>query len=321
MHNLWYQRHLFCYILWPFSCLYRFVIFIRRLLYRIGIFKSHRVNAPVIVVGNMTVGGTGKTPLVIALTQALKKQGLHPGIILRGFRGKSKTWPQTVTASSDPVLVGDEAVLLAMKTNVPVMAGPNRALSAKKLMTDYACDIIVSDDGLQHYALARDIEIAVIDGSRRAGNGFCLPAGPLREPLSRLKWVDFLVVNGKANNDEFEMQFVLTDIVNLCDPTQTIDAHDCQNKKVLAIAGIGNPNRFFDSLRLLHFSFETKIFSDHYFFHQKDFNAYNADVILMTEKDAVKCRDFADSRFYVVRGQAILPEQFYCAVVRKMSDR
>lgn len=318
MNPIWYRNNPLRFFLFPFSILYRVIIFIRYFFYRLGIFKTHRVNAPVIVVGNITVGGTGKTPLVIALIEALKKRGFHPGIILRGYRGKSKTWPQYVDAKSNPILVGDEAVLLATKTNVPVMAGPNRVKSSEKLISDYHCDVIVSDDGLQHYALVRDIEMAVIDSSRRFGNKFCLPAGPLREPISRLKTVDFIVANGKAQAGEFSMQFVMEDIVSIIDGS-VISIHKLQaHKKIIAIAGIGNPDRFFESLRSLDLQFETKIFPDHYQFEKKDFDSLDANVIVMTEKDAIKCGAFADSRFYVVKGHAVLDVHLMPLIFNKL---
>ncbi len=318
--KIWYQPNTLKYFLYPFSLLYRLIISIRQFCYKIKLFKSYRVSAPVIVVGNITVGGTGKTPLVIALIDELKKHGFHPGIILRGYRGKSSTWPQYVTAKSDPILVGDEAVLLATKTNVPVMAGPNRVKSAEKLIADYHCDVIVSDDGLQHYALVRDIEIAVIDSSRRFGNGFCLPAGPLREPIFRLKSVDFIVANGKARAGEFSMQFVVDNIISVVDGSvmRVDEVRAC--KKIHAIAGIGNPQRFFESLRSLNLQFETTLFPDHYQFQKKDIESLQADIILMTEKDAIKCRDFEDSRLYVVAGHAVLDRRFLQIILEKISS-
>ena len=318
MNRIWYHPNILKYFLYPFSLVYCLIIFIRQFLYKIKLLKAHHVNAPVIVVGNITVGGTGKTPLVITLIDELNKHGFHPGIILRGYRGKSKTWPQYVDAKSDPILVGDEAVLLTTKTKVPVMAGPNRVTSAEKLIADYHCDVIVSDDGLQHYSLARDIEIAVIDSSRRFGNGFCLPAGPLREPISRLKTVDFIVANGKTNPGEFEMKFVISDVVSIVDGRviRVDEIRKC--KKIFAIAGIGNPERFFESLRSLNLLFETKIFPDHYQFQKKDFDVLDADVILMTEKDAIKCRDFADHRLYALTGQAEMDVRLLDLIITRL---
>ncbi len=322
INHIWYEKNIFCYFLFPISLLYRFIISMRKFLYKIKLFKSHKINIPVIVVGNITVGGTGKTPLVIALVKSLQKQGFSPAVITRGYGGKNKVWPHYVDENSDPLLVGDEAVLIAKNTGVPVVAGPNRVADALLLLRRdksrlYECNIIISDDGLQHYALARDIEIAVIDSTRRFGNGFCLPAGPLREPKNRLKTVDFIVANGKANPGEFEMQFVIDDIINLNDNNKKLNLSELSHKKIMAVAGIGNPERFFESLRACTISFTTKIFPDHHAFSKNDFDCIHADIILMTEKDAIKCNSFADDRFCVVRGHAVIDEMLFQAVIAR----
>lgn len=317
--NIWYQKNLITLILYPLSLLYRVIISLRQFLYQKNIFKSHRVSVPVIIVGNITVGGTGKTPLVIALVDVLKKNGFHPGIISRGYRGKSKTWPRAVNAKSNPMEVGDEPVLLAKNTDVPVVVGPNRVATAQKLLADFQCDVIVSDDGLQHYALARDIEIVVIDASRRFGNGFCLPAGPLRESINRLKTADFIVANGAAHTGEFQMDFELVDIVNVQDESKTINFSDCENKKITVIAGIGNTERFFSDLRNKQLKFSKHVFPDHYFFQKKDFENLTDEIILMTEKDAIRCRDFCDARYWAVRGRANLSDDMMRLVMKKLS--
>lgn len=305
-----YQKNIFSYLLFPFSLIYRAVISARLFLYQKNILKIRRVAVPVIVVGNITLGGTGKTPLVIALVKELQKHGFHPGIITRGYRGKNKTWPCVVEKNSEAFLYGDEAVLMAQKTGVPVVAGPVRFEDATLLLENFPIDVIISDDGLQHYALHRDIEIAVVDGMRRFGNGFCLPAGPLREPLSRLNHVNFVVTNG------IEMQFFIDDIVNLVDENKKLEAVD--HKKIMAIAAIGNPERFFQSLKEKNLVFNTKIFPDHYHFEKNDLEKLSCDIIIMTEKDAVKCRAFADARCYVARGGVTLNADFVSKIISKM---
>ncbi|OGT42831.1 MAG: tetraacyldisaccharide 4'-kinase [Gammaproteobacteria bacterium RIFCSPHIGHO2_12_FULL_40_19] len=318
INHIWYQQNILKYFLYPFSLIYRFIIATRFFLYRIQFFKSYRINVPVIVVGNISVGGTGKTPLVILLVNALQKAGFQPGIITRGYSGKSKTWPQCVAEFSNPTMVGDEAVLIAKNTRLPVIAGSNRVNSARQLIRDFQCNIIISDDGLQHYALARDIEIAVIDSTRRLGNGFCLPAGPLREPKKRLKSVDFIVANGKAYADEYAMQFVIDDIVNIIDETKKITIAECENKKIIALAGIGNPERFFESLRMLGLAFTPIIFKDHHHFQKSDIVFENDEIIVMTEKDAVKCRSFADERHFYVRGHAVVDDQLISEIILRI---
>lgn len=310
INKIWYQKNIICYFLFPLSLLYRAIIFIRRFLYQYKIFSVTRVTVPVIVVGNITVGGTGKTPLVIALVNFLKTNGLRPGVVTRGYRKKSKA-ACVVDQNSDPIFVGDEAVLIAKNTNVPVISGANRAKNAKLLIEKFQCDVIVSDDGLQHYALARDLEIAVIDSSRRFGNGFCLPAGPLREPISRLKSVDCIVANGIAQSGEFSMQFILDDVISVIDDNKKILFSELAHKKIMALAGIGNPKRFFDALTVKNLTFDKKIFPDHYPFQKKDFEGIFADIILMTEKDAVKCRAFADARFFYARGHVQVDSRFF----------
>lgn len=318
MQKIWHEKKLFSYALFPLSLLYRLIISLRYFFYKIHIFKSQKFPVPIIIVGNITVGGTGKTPLVIAIIKELIKHGFRPGIITRGYGGKSKIWPQHVNKNSDPILVGDEAVLLAKNTKVPVIAGPNRCLSVAKLLKEFQCNVIVSDDGLQHYALSRDIEIAVMDQTRQLGNGFCLPAGPLREPKNRLKTVDFVVTNG--GKDPYAMDFVIDTIVNLLDETKTLDLNNLSDKRIIAIAGIGNPNRFFDSLKSLNIIFEKKIFPDHYYFKKEDIDIKDADIILMTEKDAVKCHNIADSRHFVVRGQVMVDENFLNQLMKRVSE-
>lgn len=337
--NIWYKQNIFQYILFPFSLIYLLIIVIRRMLYQFHILKSYRAPVPVIIVGNITVGGTGKTPLVIAIANALKKYGLHPGIITRGYRGKNKTWPILVNETADPALVGDEAVLMAKQTKLPIVAGPNRAENVRLLLKTNACNVIISDDGLQHYALARDIEIAVIDGTRQCGNGFCLPAGPLREPRSQLDSVDFVVINdggilcqqpsvndvtdikttyqkpSVSENTRYSMHFDIITIQNILN--STILALPI-TKSVFAVAGIGNPQRFFNSLRELSIPFIEKTFPDHHAFNKQDFNFASPDsIIILTEKDAVKCVTFADERFYVAKGVAKIDEDFFVSLVKR----
>ena len=185
----------------PLGFLFSDAVKFRKFLYRLGVLKTHTLPVPVIVVGNITVGGTGKTPLIIWLARFLKDSGFKPGIISRGYGGQAESWPQWVAANSDAKNVGDEALLIAKQTGCPMAVGPLRVDAANMLLKQADCNVILSDDGLQHYALNRDIEIAVIDGERRFGNGYCLPAGPLREPIERLQSVDFIIVNGEKSEE------------------------------------------------------------------------------------------------------------------------
>lgn len=311
--DIWYGRSPWVWPLLPLSALYCAVVAARRWSYRIGVKKPHRLNVPVIVVGNLTVGGTGKTPLVIWLARFLRAQGYHPGLIARGYGGKAAHWPQTVTADSNPAQVGDEPVLLVRATGCPMVVAPDRVAAARALLAENDCNVIISDDGLQHYALGRDIEIAVIDGERRFGNGHCLPAGPLREPASRLSGVDLIVANGAAMAGEYALRVEADDAVNLVSGERHALEH-FRAQPVHAIAGIGHPARFFNALRETGLSIETHAFPDHHAYRPDDL-AFGDAALLMTEKDAVKCHDFARPNFWSVGTRVGLPDDFGARVL------
>ena len=308
----WYQPFdVATFLLLPFSVLFCGLSILRRLCYHAEIFKTTRLQVPVIVVGNITVGGTGKTPLVIALVQYLKARGLKPGVISRGYGGKSPSWPQAVSHDSNPLMVGDEAVIIANRCRCPVSVGPDRVQAAQALLEQHQCDVIVSDDGLQHYALARDIEIVVIDGQRRLGNGLCLPAGPLRELPSRLKSVDFVVANGKALENEFNMELKCYAFYHVMDETKLKPLNAFEGQSVHAVAGIGNNDRFFMALQDLGIQTKSCSFPDHYRYKRRDVTFNDHMPVLMTEKDAVKCRRFSGIDAWYLRIDALLPNQFY----------
>jgi len=275
---------------------------------------------PVIVIGNISVGGTGKTPLVIFLAQWLKSQGYQPGIVSRGYGGKATHWPQEVTADSDPILVGDEPVLIAKRTSCPMAVSPNRPEAVQKLINENKCNIIISDDGLQHYALGRDIEIAVINGQQKFGNGFLLPAGPLREPVSRLKSVDFVVTNGQGTFpfSTFKMQLIPGEIYQVSHPMNKLNLDDI-HQPIQAIAGIGNPQRFFDTLKSLNLQIIEHPFPDHHAFKLKDIDFGQDALILMTEKDAVKCQAFANERCWCLPVEAKVDAKFIQNLQKKLN--
>jgi len=240
--DAWYKEMYISTWFMPLSMFYVDVIRLRRWLYKTGRLQRVRLPVPVIIVGNLTVGGTGKTPLVVWIVEYLTQQGYKPGVISRGYAGDANQLPQTVTADSDPAEIGDEPLLLARRCACPVVIGANRPAAAKHLLAHNDCDVIISDDGLQHYALQRDIEIAVIDGERRFGNGYCLPVGPLREPQERIKEVDLVVVNGgdELQEGEHAMQCQGGSLINL----RTGERKPLANFAGLtchAVAGIGNP--------------------------------------------------------------------------------
>jgi tetraacyldisaccharide 4'-kinase len=308
----------------PLSWLFAVLSFLRRYLYKIHWLKSYRVAVPVIVVGNINVGGTGKTPLVIWLAEQLTLAGYKPGIISRGYGGSAKQVAQ-VLSSSDPAIVGDEAVLIATRTACPVFVSANRVAAAQNFLASFPeCNVIISDDGLQHYRMQRDVEIVVYDAVKGFGNGALLPAGPLRESISRLKTVDAIVCNGKSDQsnvfESIEMQLESGPFYNLLAVDQKVDAQAFSEKKVVAIAGIGNPARFFESLKRLGVQFESRAYSDHYPFQAEDFNGIDADIIVMTEKDAVKCRAFAQSNYWVLPVNAVIKNGLMPAILSKISN-
>lgn len=281
---------------------------------------------PVIVVGNITVGGTGKTPLVAALVSVLQQRGYCPGIISRGYGARIGRFPAVVLADSDPAMLGDEPVMLAEMTGVPVVIAPDRPSGARCLLSSHECDVIISDDGLQHYALVRHIEIVVLDGVRWVGNGRCLPAGPLREPVGRLASVDFVVANGKPVVEAGEMvshvmELVPTRLVNL-KSGKSISPSDRGefNEPVHAVAGTGHPDRFFDTLRSLGFVIRERAFPDHHAYGPEHFVFADRQPVIMTGKDAVKCRHFAHDNWWYLAVEAKLPDSFQEQVSARLSD-
>jgi tetraacyldisaccharide 4'-kinase len=290
-------------LLLPLSLIFGAVAGIRRLGYRLGVNRTQRFPVPLIVVGNITVGGTGKTPLVVWLAQHLRRHGWRPGIVSRGYGGKAAHWPQQVRADSDPASVGDEAVMLAALTGCPMCVGPDRPAAVQALLAHTDANIVISDDGMQHYALARDLEVAVIDGERRLGNGFLLPAGPLREPKSRLDRVDLVVVNGQGGEGEFSMKLFQPLLRPLAGGSEK-DISELAGRAVHAVAGVGNPQRFFQLLTRQGIEIKPHPFPDHHPFDAEDLKFNDGLPILMTEKDAVKCRRLPCRDCWVVRVDA-----------------
>jgi tetraacyldisaccharide 4'-kinase len=319
LQKQWYRIGLWHLLLIPLSWLFGLLAAIRRGLYRIRLLPSSSLSVPIVVVGNISVGGTGKTPLVIWLVEHLKQHGYRPGIISRGYGGNAGD-VLPVHEGSDPAITGDEPVLLAKRSQCPVWVGRDRVRTAQALLeTHPQCDIIVSDDGLQHYRLSRDFEIAVIDGNRGFGNGYLLPAGPLRESPQRLTTVDAVVVNGDGVYvDAYTMQLKTGAFHNLQSPEKMASATDFSGRSICAVAGIGNPARFFQYLHDLGLQFEERIFADHHAFQAADLQSIAADVILMTEKDAVKCTAFAQPDWWYLPVTAAVDQGLIARILQRL---
>jgi tetraacyldisaccharide 4'-kinase len=306
-------------LLRPLSWLFRIATSARRFFYRY-LFARKRSLIPVIVVGNISVGGTGKTPLLIALADEARRRGLRVGIVSRGYGGNASIFPLSVDGNTSVAVCGDEPAMMAQRLGVPVVIDPDRARAVAAL--EGRCDVILSDDGLQHYAMARDIEIVVVDAARGFGNGLCLPAGPLREPLSRLRTVDFLVANGvdtvrflPHHYDFVEMQLRPTACIHVA-TGERMTAEDFfrQHPSVHAVAGIGHPQRFFSTLRTLGTVVIEHPFPDHFHYAPSDLQFADVFPVVMTEKDAVKCRQMNLQQAWYVEVDACLPETFFHAV-------
>jgi len=286
--------------LWPLQWLFALLTAARRQLFRWRVLPSFRAPVPVIIIGNLTVGGSGKTPLVIALIEHLKQQQYRPGVVSRGYGSKADHYPYVVSGQSVATQCGDEPLLIYQRTQVPVVVDPNRVRAAQKLL-ELGCDIILSDDGLQHYALARDMEIVVVDAVRQFGNRQLLPAGPLREPVRRLRRANLVVCNGAVIPaiSEHGFRLELQQAVSLHSRQQQKPLSAFRGRPVHAFAGIGHPPRFFDALKAQGLQVIAHPQADHQAYRPAQF-AELSGVILMTEKDAVKCRDFSlDSAWYV----------------------
>jgi tetraacyldisaccharide 4'-kinase len=315
--SAWYEGRWWLWLLLPLAWLLQLIAWLRR---HWLIIHAKPLTVPVIVVGNIAVGGTGKTPLIIAVAKHLQAQGRKPGIVSRGYGGHAPHYPFDVTSTSDPAHSGDEPLLIAMETECPVIVGSDRVKSAERLIEKFGCDVILSDDGLQHYKLARQFEICVVDGRRQMGNGFCMPAGPLRESPARLNDVSCVVVNGDqglttATSAVVANMELKPSVWRRVDgqAEQAVDQLPWADKPglVKAVTGIGNPQRFFDTLETQGLSVEGKAFADHYAFTEADLAFAADEPLLMTAKDAVKCQTFAKPSWWYLVVEAHLDSAFW----------
>ena len=331
IQRAWRKKNaLYLFVLIPLSWLFALIVYLRRWIYRSGILKSHALPVPVIIVGNIHTGGSGKTPFVIWLVQQLKLLGYHPAVISRGYGGTVKL-PTAVDANSDPRMVGDEPVLIAIRCDCPIWVGVDRVKVGNELLKAHPeCNVIISDDGLQHYRLKRDMEIAVIDAHNYLKNAHLLPAGTLRESMARLRTVDAVIKNGELSaeiehsasvENAYRMQLNGSEFYNLADQDLKANASEFKRKIVKAMAGIGNPARFFEHLRQLGLNFASASFDDHHPYTAMDIAKLECDILLMTEKDAVKCKSFAKPHHWVLPIDATIEGDLMQLVLRKMHHR
>ena len=309
--KLWYGKHPLRWLLWPLAIIYSLVVRLRRgFLLR---FCQQQFPVPVVVIGNLTVGGVGKTPLVIALAKQMQAKGLRVGIVSRGYGAKSKYYPHEIGLEDSAELVGDEPLLIAKKTGCPVVISPKRVDAVHYLLDKHQSQIILSDDGLQHYAMGRAIEIVVIDGLRQLGNGLCLPAGPLREKPDRLRESDFIVVNGGGESwpDAYPMSLQPGELTHLA--SGVFADIESLSSPVAAVAAIGHPQRFFTTLENMGITLKKYPFPDHHHF-QKNELQFGEKTVVMTEKDAVKCQSFAADTWYFLPVEAKLSDSFWQAL-------
>jgi tetraacyldisaccharide 4'-kinase len=296
--------------LWPFSLLYRCLFLVKKTSHQIGLAKSYRAPVPVVVVGNITVGGTGKTPLVVYLIELLREYGYRPGVISRGYAGESNSYPVSVKIDTEVAICGDEPAMIVQRTNVPMVIGPNRRDDIEVLLNDFDVDIVISDDGLQHFELQRDIEICLHDATSIRENTHLLPAGPYREPKSKLDVFDLLVhhVNADSLTDKpYSMNLVPQSIQAVCNTnTTSFDASD----GVHAVAGIGNPQRFFDTCHKMGWNITQHAFDDHHAFVASDFQFEDHLPIVMTQKDAVKCQEFNNNSLWYLPVDVNISKEF-----------
>ena len=324
LQRQWFEQRRLSPALWlllPLSGLFALLAKLKQLLTR-----PERLPVPVIVVGNITVGGAGKTPLTLWLAQGLRQRGLRPGIVSRGYGGENAA-PRAVAVDADPSIVGDEPILLARRSGVPVWVARDRAAAGRALLAAHPeVNVILCDDGLQHYRLARDVELAVFDG-RGPGNGWRLPLGPLREPLRRLVAVDAIVCNGFPDSrlpvqvPSFDMTLQPGNFYRLDDPRQTCPAAALKGKKLHALAGIGDPARFFRTLESLGLLFEAHPFPDHHAYSAADLTFAQDGILLMTEKDAVKCAALTAGETWVLPVEAELAPALIDLILEKLRGR
>ncbi|MDC6466825.1 tetraacyldisaccharide 4'-kinase [Methylophilaceae bacterium] len=318
-NNQYYKKSNWIYLLIPISIFFYFFSNLKKYLYKNGFLKTIKIKVPVLIIGNITLGGTGKTPLALDLIEKFLKKGLNPALISRGYGGTTKNIIE-VFELSNVSTVGDEALFIKSKSKIPVFIGKDRVGAAQNLLKKYPkTSIIISDDGLQHHRLARDYEIIVVDSQRQFGNGLIFPAGPLRDGISKLKQVNAVVYKGaSSNSNSYQMKYITKHFKNLLTNKKT-KLDGIQDKKIVAITAIGNPESFFSTLEGYDLEFKKVTYNDHYLFNKNDFIKYADYNIVMTEKDAIKCKKFATKNFWVLPLEIKVDERLFRNILKKVA--
>lgn len=306
----------------PLTSLYSKQAIQKRAAYLSGKKLSYKAPVPIVVVGNITVGGTGKTPMILWMINFLQKHGIKVAVVSRGYGANPPQFPWRVLPEQSASLVGDEPLLIVKRSQVPLVIDPNRSKAVQLLCAEDKPDIILSDDGLQHYALARDLELVMIDNNRQLGNGYCLPMGPLREPIERLKTVDAIIYNGAKHDpiEGFAMQLEPIELINLASGERQPLTYLAKGQTINAVAGIGNPQRFFNTLQHLGWQVLPLPFADHTQYSKATLNFANHYPVLMTEKDAVKCQAFAKSNWWYLKVESIPSAAFVKWFEQKITE-
>jgi tetraacyldisaccharide 4'-kinase len=329
VEQFWYSQSRLKWILWPLSRLMFCVTNLKHFLYKRRLLTVNSCPVPVIVVGNITVGGTGKTPFISLLAKLLKEQGYQVGIVSRGYHSQAPTYPHLVSQSDTAEIVGDEVMMLYNQLQLPMAIDANRSNAVSKLAASYPLDLIISDDGLQHYAMDRQVEIVLVDALREFGNELCLPFGPLRESISRLKELDLVIQNGgqellsrfKSITTPAMLMTVNARALIHIKSGERVALNNLKENHVNAVCGIGNPQRFFNSLVPLCASYQPTVFSDHHRFTAEDFSSFGDDIVVMTEKDAVKCTEFAQAHWYYLEVGASINNQASAQLIQLIKKR
>lgn len=321
LYRAWSRPYSWLTLLKPLEWLYRGVVKRKFKRFQQAPELSYQAAVPVVIVGNITVGGTGKTPMILWLIEYCKQQQLSVGVISRGYGAKPPAYPWAVSTSDSAAIAGDEPLLISQRSQVPVVIDPDRAQAARYLTEHYDVQLILSDDGLQHYRLARDCELVLIDGQRQLGNGYCLPCGPLREPAERLSSVDAVLFNGACDSAaSFAFQVEPAAFIHLKTGERFSLDHFPQGQAVHAVAGIGNPQRFFNTLTALGYQAIPHAFADHAVFTGEEFNFADDLPVIMTEKDAVKCRAFAADNWWYLAVDARPTANFVAWWAEKLTE-